>query len=236
MAVNKSQFIDTLSDVFNFMAPFAGGAIPSENSDEYGYWLAWVCNKMDEASKYAHWRRLLTKTTITLTEGDDFVYLPDNFGDLNGIHLFDVNGVDWNEPGNTDEMSLFVEINGDSTDADYGKWRVRFNTTLTATTTATLWYFFVPAFPEVSTDKIVLPGDMIAYGALSEHFRSSGAEGSQDDARNEYLNRLTNYLAQERIPSKHELLSVGTHFGDAVNHISNARTRYYSSRSMRYRS
>lgn len=234
MAVNKQNFFDTMDDVMKFMAPLAGGAIPTAGSDEYMTWVMWIGQKIHEDSYRGFWRRLLTKTTLTLEADEETCLLPDNFQKINGIYVFDVNGVDWNEPGNDDGQTLFVEVSSDIEDPDYGKWRVRFSSAPTEEKTATIWYFFAPAVPVEPADKIVLPGDMIAFGALVEYFRQAGAEGSQDDARDEHENRFTSYLSLEVLPNKQELLSWSTRFGKRNDIVATAKN-YYRSRDRRYR-
>lgn len=234
MATNKQNYFDTLDDVMKFMAPLAGGSIPPSGTDEYNNWVMWIGQKIHEDSYRGFWRRLLTNKPITITANQETMLLPNNFQKINGIYVLDVDGVDWNEPDNIDKQVLFVEMESDSTDPDYGLWRVRFNVVPTTTRTATLWYFFAPAIPVNPTDKMVLPGDMIAFGSLQEYFRSAGAEGSQDDVRDEHENRYNNYLSLEVLPSKQELLSWSSHHGTRVDLVTKAKN-YYRSRNRRYR-
>lgn len=222
--------IRTLGDVLDAMAPFAGGSVPDSGDQEYADWVSWVQNKQEEYARRAFWRRCLTREEITLTEGFTTV-LPDRFNRPNALYMLIVDEVDWNEHGNSDEQKIFVEMVNDPEDEDFGKWRMRFDTTVESGTTAIIWYFSNPPKPVELTDLIILPGDMLAYASLGEYFRGTGAEGSQDKAEEDAENRFSEYLSIETIPDKSELLS--TRPGEArVDHLVNARG-YYSSRTGR---
>ena len=220
------QIVDTLSDVLKFMSPFAGGSIPSEGSTEYNDWVRWVQVKQEEFAKRGFWRRLLRKSTISFSH-ESLVTLPDDFHKSNGLYMFIVDGEDWTEEDS--DVKLFVGMNLDSSSADYGKWYVEFNEPKTGT--ATIWYFAQPKKPESSGDKIILPGDMIAYAALAEYFRTTGAEGSMDQANIDAENRFNSYITLEMIPSKWELLRFSSQRGKA-NFLNKARS-YYASRRNR---
>lgn len=230
MATTTNQIIRTLSDVMSFMSAYAGGSIPNETDEEYSQWRRWIQVKQEEYAIRGFWRRLLTKTTLTID--GELTTLPDDFHKPNGLYVLEVNGVDWADPDNKDEQKLFVGMCNDSTDDDYNKWQVHFLNIQPDSEEAILWYFQAPPKPVATTDPILLPGDMIAYGALSEYFRQTGAEGSQDDARIEAENRFIEYMALEILPPPYELL---THTKKpTINRIAVAR-EYYSSRPNRNR-
>lgn len=212
------NYNETISDIMTLMAPSAGGAVPDEDSEEYGQWLLFIQTKYEEASRRGFWRRLLKKSTLTLAEGDEVVYLPDDFQRANGLYIFYVDGVDLCDPDREpDDQSIFAEVDTDpfeedgvTPNANFGKWRVTFTEPVAEAQEAPIWYFCVPPKPTEATDKILLPGDMVAFGALSEVFRTTNLEGSQDDARGEYENRLNTYLAMEMIPPRNEILTFVT--------------------------
>jgi len=203
----NNQFLETISDIMGFIAPNAGGSIPSEDSDEYNTWLTAIQVKYEEASRRGFWRRLLTKDTISLTVDDEDVLLPTRFQRANSLYIFAVDGVDWADPDREpDDQSVFAQMITDYNDNDFGNWQLNFQTPIAETDTATIWYFATPPKPTESTDKVLLPGDMIAFGAMSEIFRTTNLEGSQDDARIEYENRMETYLGIETIPSRNDIL------------------------------
>jgi hypothetical protein len=217
----QNQLIKTLGDCLYFMATFAGGSIPSDTDDEYGQWVRWIGVKQEEYATRGFWRRLLTPKDITLTA--DITVLPDNFHKPNGVYVLEVGDEDWAEASPTPK--IFVNMDTDSDSANYGKW-VMHMLEETDETEAKLWYFANPKQPTTTSDLLLLPGDMIAYGALSEYFRQANQEGSQDDARLEAENRLQEYLSLEIIPPRYELLS---HTPKRVDRLDIARG-YYKSR------
>lgn len=223
-----SQALLTCSDIFNFIAPYAGGSVPSETSKQYANWIRWVGVKQDEYAKRGYWRRLLKKTSVSVAEGESTYILPEDFNRANGLYVFDVEGTDWAEQG---QDKFFVSMITDDEDEDFGRWQMEFYEELDQDITATMWYFSTPPKPTSSSDKVLLPGDMIAFGVLSEYFRSTGAEGSQDDARNEAEQRFNSYLSQEIIPAKYELIKFQARPKKIYNHIARA---YYASRHNRY--
>lgn len=210
MSTDVSQIIATPNDVMAFIAPYSGGAVPSEGSTEYEDRLRWTQVKQEEYARRGFWRRCLRRESFSITADDETTTLPDSFNKPNGLYIFLVGDVDWMEDDNEDEQILTVEMDNDPGSDDFGSWRVRYKTPVTENTTATIWYFGNPPKPESGTDKLLLHGDMIAYGVLSEFYRSINAEGSQDDARNEAENRLTSYQALEVIPPKNEILRMAT--------------------------
>lgn len=224
MSTITNQSVKTLQDVMNFMAPFAGGSVPSTEDQEYDDWRRWIVNKQEEFALRAFWRRLLKREVITL-DGESTV-LPDDFNRPNGIYILAVDGIDWAEENNEAEQTIFVEMITDSEDTDFGKWQVVFSEAV-SNKEATLWYFVNPPAPVDPTDVLLLPGDMIGYGALAEYFRTTGAEGSQDKADEDAENRFTTYLSLEMIPPKYELLRFATRGTTRVDYIANARQRYY---------
>lgn len=222
--------IQTLGQVLEAMAPFAGGSIPDENDQEFTDWKNWAINKQEEYAKRAFWRRCLTREVIQII-GETTV-LPDRFNRPNALYMLIVNGVDWNENPNSDEQDVFVEMINDPEDEDFGKWQMRFLNEVTEQKEAILWYFSNPPKPVALTDKLLLPGDMIAYAALAEYFRTTGAEGSQDKAEEDAENRFAEYLAIEVIPDKSELLTFSERKGQRVDYLQRARG-YYTSRPNR---
>jgi len=120
----------------------------------------------------------------------------------------------------------------DSGDSNFGRWKVTFSSAIETTQTAPIWYYCTPPKPTAAADKVLLPGDMIAFGALSEVFRTTNLQGSQDDARTEYENRITGYLAVEMVPSRASLLQFITN-PSKVDRLTRARTRFSVPRSGR---
>lgn len=222
------QFFSNVGDVMSIIAPNAGGTIPDENSEEYGQWLLAIQMKYEEASRRGFWRRLLKKDdTLTLSEGDTSVLLPDDFQRANSLYIFAVDGVDLADPDRIpDGQSVFAQMITDPDDEDFGKWQLNFEQALEADAEEViLWYFATPPKPNTSTDKILLPGDMIAFGAMTEIFRTKNLPGSQDDARIEYENRLNTYLGMEVIPARNELLTFDTNPRN-INRTRLARLQY----------
>lgn len=227
------QYIETVSDIMDLMAPSAGGVVPDVDSEEYAQWLLFIQTKYEEASKRGFWRKLLKKGTLDMTEGDDEVYLPVDFQRANGLYILYVDGVDLCDPDREpDDQGIFVEMDTDPFLADgttpntmFGRWRVTFTEAIAETQEAPIWYFCTPPKPVDATDTVLLPGDMIAFGALSEVFRTTNLEGSQDDARTEYENRMQGYLALEMIPGRGEILSFVSN-PNGVDRLVRARNRY----------
>ena len=228
MSLEISTSIRTLVDVLNFMAPFAGGSVPDGDSQEYSDWVRWIQIKQEEYARRAFWRRCLTREVVTL-DGETTV-LPDRFNRPNALYMLIVDGVDWNETPNTDEQNVFVEMNNDPDDADFGKWQMRFLDEADSDE-AILWYFANPPKPTAESDILILPGDMIGYSALAEYFRTTGAEGSQDKAEEDAENRFIEYLSIEVIPDKSELLR-NSESDTRVDRLAIAKS-YYANRSGR---
>lgn len=227
------SYNETVSDIMALMAPSAGGAVPDVNSEEYTQWLLFIQTKYEEASRRGFWRRLLKKSTLSLTEGDTEVLLPVDFQRANGLYILYVDGVDLCDPDREpDGQGIFAEVITDHNDADFGRWRLTFAEPVANTQTAPIWYFCTPPKPTEAADKLLLPGDMIAFGALSEVFRTTNLEGSQDDARIEYENRLSTYLAMEMIPPRNEILKFTTN-PRGVDRLRLAKSRYTAPRSGR---
>lgn len=234
------NYNETISDIMTLMAPSAGGAVPDADSEEYAQWLLFIQTKYEEASRRGFWRRLLKKSTLSLTEGDTEAYLPADFQRANGLYILYVDGVDLCDPDREpDDQAIFVEVDtnpfqvdGVTPNTNFGKWRVTFTEPVAATQDAPIWYFCVPPKPTADTDKVLLPGDMIAFGALSEVFRTTNLEGSQDDARGEYENRLNTYLAMEMIPGRSEILTFVTNPRGA-DRLQIAKSRWTGSRGTR---
>lgn len=195
----------------NFIAPNAGGTIPDSNTPEYALWLLSIQTKYEEAARRGFWRRLLVKDTLSLREGDEAVTLPIQFTRANALYILAVGGVDLCDPDREpDGQSVFAQQITDPEDEEFGLWQLNFQVPVEADEEAIIWYFSTPPIPVDSTDKVLLPGDMIAFGALKEIFRATNLPGSQDDARDEYENRLNTYLALEMIPPRNELLTFTT--------------------------
>jgi hypothetical protein len=66
---------------------------------------------------------------------------------------------------------------------------------------------------------------MVAFGAMIELFRTSNLVGSEDDARNEYEQRLQTYLNMEMLPGRSELLTFTRNPGHK-NYTHLARRQY----------
>lgn len=184
------------------MATFAGGTVPLSGEEEYDQWVGWIKQKQEEYAVRGFWRRLLTREEIIIN-GETTV-LPDRFHKPNGLYILDVDGVNY---ADEDAPLVSVEMIGDTEDEDFGKWQMRFKEPLTSQKTAVLWYFAAPPVPTESTDKLLLPGDMIMYAALGEYFRSIGMDGSQDKAEQDAENRFIEYISLEVIPPIYELLT-----------------------------
>lgn len=224
MATEVQTAIRTLDDVLNFMSPFAGGSVPDSSSTEYANWVSWIQNKQEEYARRAFWRRCLTRETFTLTDGDETKVLPDRFNKPNGLYMFIVDEVDWQEMPNSDKQYIFVEMNNDLYDADFAKWQVRYENAITEDATAIIWYFANPPKPTSGEDILLLPGDMIGYAALAEYYRKARQEGSQDKAEEDAENRFQEYLSFEVLPDKSDLLRHKESIN--VNRLALARARY----------
>ena len=222
--------IQTLGDVLSFMAPFAGGTVPTEGDDEYDQWIGWVQNKQEEYARRAFWRRCLTREVIELSADATTHLLPDKFNKPNALYMLIVDGVDWNEVGNSDEQTIFVEMINTYDDEYFGKWQMRFDNAVVETdATVIMWYFANPPVPNALTDKILLPGDMIGFAALAEYYRQANQEGSQDKAEEDAENRFQEYLALEVIPDKSELLTNKEDQVTRVDRLLKAKA-YYTNR------
>ncbi len=220
------QVLGTLGEVLSFIAPSVGGAIPDENSEEYAQWRMFVQVKQEEAARRGFWRRLLTREDLELTAEDTEVLLPVRFQRANALYICYVDGVDLGDPDReSDEQDIFAEVINDPEDDDFGRWKLTFSEPIVETQTAPFWYFATPPKPVDTDDKLLLPGDMIAYGAMAEIFRTTNLEGSQDSATQEYENRLNTYLAMETITEKNKLLQFSTN-PRGINRSIEARNRY----------
>lgn len=209
--VDAISSVSTVGEIMQVMAPNLGGTIPTSGGAEYLQWLLAIQMKYEEASRRGFWRRLLTKDILPLRTGDTEVTLPDRFQRTNGLYILEVEGVDLADPFRIpDEQTATVQMINDPEDSEFGKWKVIFTTPIVSDYDATIWYFSNPPKPTESTDIVLLPGDMIAFGAMTEIFRSKNLPGSVDDARQEYENRLSTYLAMEMIPARNELLTFVT--------------------------
>ena len=230
MALTEVQsIVRTLGDVLDFMSPFAGGTVPATDSTEWNEWVMWIQTKQEEYSRRAFWRRCLTLDTLSLTDGDTTEVLPDRFHKPNGLYMFIVDEVDWNDNPNSDDQTLFIEMINDITDSDFGKWRVRFDDEIEEDATATIWYFSIPPKPNAIDDVLLLPGDMIGFAALAEYYRQANQEGSQDKAEEDAENRFQEYLGLEVIPDKSDLLTNSESPVTRIDRLATAKA-YYSSR------
>jgi len=227
-SLSISSNIRTLGEALSAMAPFAGGSIPGTDDQEYTDWKNWIINKQEGYARRAFWRRCLSRESITLTADSLTHVLPDRFNRPNALFMVIVNKVDWMENPNTDEQNIFVEMNNDPANLNFGKWQMRFLKAPTIATTAIIWYFANPPKPVLTTDILLLPGDMLAHAALGEYFRTTGAEGSQDKAEEDAENLFGEYLSIEVLPSKNEIL---THSRQTprVDYLVRAKN-YYTSR------
>jgi len=233
--IEVATTIQTLGDVLDFMAPHAGGAVPDSGSTEYEEWVAWIQNKQEEYARRAFWRRCLTREEITLTLDDETVVLPDRFYKPNGLYMLIVTNsstdkdIDWNEYGNSDGQTIFIEMINDPDSSDFSKWQMRFDNAVEETTTAVIWYFSQPPVPNALTDKLLLPGDMIGFAALAEYYRQANQEGSQDKAEADAENRFQEYLGLEVLPAKNDLLTNSENPVTRIDRLQTARN-YYASR------
>ena len=230
-SLSISSNIRTLGEALTAMAPFAGGQIPNILDQEYTNWKNWIINKQEEYARRAFWRRCLTREELEIGANEEVTVLPDRFNRPNALFMVIVNKVDWMENPNVDEQNIFVEMNNDPADTDFGKWQMRYLTPPTEAVDAIIWYYANPPKPVLTTDILLLPGDMLAYAALGEYFRGTGAEGSQDKAEEDAENRFNEYLGIEVLPSKNEIL---THSRQTprVDYLKKAKN-YYTSRNNR---
>lgn len=228
MPTLTNAVLSTVDEVFDFIKPNVGGAVPDSDTDEYQDWLHWIQVRQEEFARRGFWRRLLKKTTLALTTADETALLPADFHKPNGIYVMAVGDVDWASEGNTDEQMLFPELDLDFNSLTYGRWIVRFRDAISSDATATMWYFANPPMPTTGSDKIILPGDMLGYAVMSDYFRADGSEGSQDDARVEANNRFNEYLTLEMLPAPGELLQWSTYSGTRRNLTVQARSRFSS--------
>ena len=206
------------------MAPFAGGSVPVTTNKEYDHWVSWICQKQEEFARRGNWRRCLTRAEITLEAGETTV-LPIRFFRPNGIYMLIVDGVDWMDTENEDGQSIFIEMINDPDDDNFGRWQMRFGDEIQEDTTAILWYFSNPPKPAVPADKLLLPGDMVAYAALQEYFRTSNQQGYEDEMKSMAENRFAEYLALEGLPAKNELLTFRTS-PKRIDRLAKARSYY----------
>lgn len=224
MSVDVQQNISTLGDVLEAMAPYAGGSVPPLSDPEYANWVNWVNQGQEDAANRGFWSRLLTKSTLDITAGEDTVTLPDNFHKRNGIFILSVDGVDWADSANELQQKLFVHLNPTT-----GVWEVMFTGfTPTVDATATLWYFYLPPKMVVEDDILFLDGKMVLFYALSEYYRTSGELGSLDDSRTEYNNRFSEGLNIDQLPAKNELISWQSTYQN--KNINPNERKYYRSR------
>lgn len=228
-STNARGVLLTAGNVMSFMSSFAGGSVPASGDDEYPEWIRWIQLGQQDAANRGFWRRLLTKTTLTITAGAETTNLPSNFYKVNGIYALFVGDVDWSQNNNTDGVSIFVE-----TDPTDGSWRIRWLPEApTESVTADLWYFYNPPIVAAPEDPIILDGEMVGFYALKEYFRKLKQLGSLDDARTEYENRLKELLNLEMLPSRQELSSFSS-YNSFLNVNSNGR-QFYSGRPGRSR-
>lgn len=233
-----NQVISTVSDAMDFIAPNAGGAVPDASSAEYAQWLQALQLKQEEAARRGFWRSLLVTDTLSVIEGDESVLLPDQFQRANALYIFGMEGdeVDLADPDrlplNSDSQTIFLQKITDPEDTDFGLWQANFKTPITVAQDITIWYWATPPKPVDPDDKFLLPGDMVAFGAMTEIFRTKNLPGSQDDARIEYENRLETYLGLEMIPPRNELLSFSTN-PQKINRTKAARLQWSGGRGSR---
>lgn len=230
MATDTRSILTTVEDVMNFMAPYAGGSVPATTDTEYGEWLRWIQLGQQDAANRGFWRRLLTKTSLSITANAETTTLPSNFYKINGIYALYVNGIDWNRPHNEDEVRIFVELNPTTS-----AWRIRWLPEApTISVTGELWYFFNPPKPTQASDVVFLDGEMIGFYALKEYFRKLKQLGSLDDARLEYENRFNELLALEMMPTAQEMLGFSSF--SSWNNVNPKGRQFYSGRARRGRS
>jgi len=221
-ALSQKGVLLTLLDIMTWMSSYAGGSIPTTSEADHGFWVKWIQLGQQDAANRAFWRRLLTSATVNITAGSDIITLPTNFHKVNGVHALFVDEIDWNSNNNETKIKLFPQLNTTT-----GAWELKLitDTLPTTTTTGTLWYFFNPPIPVDDSDSVFLDGEMIGFYALKEYFRKARQPGSQDDARNEYENRLLELLSIEVLPTPQELASwMG--YGSHLNKKSNDNNYY----------
>ena len=223
------QRIATLLDGLTEMAKYAGGTVPQESDPQYQEWVGWLSDGQEDQAERGFWSRLLTKAEeIDITTDEDTIILPDDFHKRNGIGAFGVDEVDWSEPNNEVNQTLFVTKNED------GEWVCTFRGfTPTEDTTAELWYFRHPGILAEPDDLFILDGKASVFYALTEYFRQAGELGSLDDARNEYNNRFDEALGKEMIPTPQELLAYKPYFKYAGYKTSNEKQFYTRYRNRR---
>ena len=222
--MSNSAVITTLGEAMLFMAPHAGGSVPSSTDTAYSDWRRWIQLGQQDAANRGFWRRLLIKGSLSITANSETASLPSDFGKVNGIHALFVgdDDVDWNQANNDDGQKLFVYL-----DPTTAAWMVRFlGFTPTETTTGDLWYFYNPPKPVSDSDKLYLDGEMIGFYALKEYFRKARQFGSLDDCRIEYENRFSELLSLEVLPSPQELASWGGYYA----HRNTTERSYYAGR------
>lgn len=230
MPINSRSVLTTVSDIMSFMADYAGDNVPVSGDEDFSRWLRWIQLGQQDAANRGFWRRLLTKTSLNIVANQETTNLPDNFYKINGIWALFVNGVDWSQRNNKDNVTIFVETNPQT-----AVWRVRWlPKPPTQNATGDLWYFFNPPRPTAITDVVFLDGEMIGFYALKEYFRRLKQLGSMDDARIEYENRLREHLSFEMLPSSQEMLSFGSY--SSFRNISSDESRFYTGRLGRARS
>ena len=227
MATEIQSSIRTLGEVLDAMAPFAGRSVLSADSIEYANFVTSIAQKQEEYARRGFWRRCLTRLEISLDSGFTTV-LPERFHKPNGLFMLIVDGVDWNEVNNTDDQYIFIEMINDVEDENFGLWQMRFKNELLEDKDAVMWYFSNPPKPTTTDDILLLPGDMVAYAALQEYYRTTGSEGSEDNAKELAENRFAEYLGLEVLPDKKDLLT-HSQGGVRVDRLQKAKA-YYRSR------
>jgi len=228
MSSNRTV-IQTVQQCMEMIQSFAGGSVPAVSDTDYADWLRWIQLGQQDAANRGFWRRLLTKTTLSIIADAETTNLPDNFYKVNGIRALYINDIDWSQPNNEDGMRLFVEM-----DPATAIWRVRYlPDPPTSSSTGDLWYFFNPPKPTSGTDVLFLDGEMIGFYALKEYFRKLKQVGSMDDARLEYENRFSELLSLEMMPSMQEMLSMSSF--NSFKNVSTSGRQFYTGRTGRMR-
>ena len=229
MAKLQQQLLLTLDDVLEALAPYAGGEVPDESDEEYGWWVTWVQRGQADMAKRAFWRSLLTpRETITVKSGLNKYYLPDDFYRHNGIFELIYNDVDISKKGNSLGMQIgvFQERVINESEQSVVKWYILFDQTFTEDTEMQLSYYAYPPIPTTGTDQLSLDGEAIMFYALTEYYRQTGEAGSQDDANQSYENRFNELISLENLPQNQETQSwTMTGVGKVANRL-NARSLF----------
>lgn len=217
-----------MQDVLEALAPYAGGEVPDQGDEEYGWWVGWVQRGQADMAKRAFWRSLLTpRETITVEAGSDKFYLPDDFYKHNGINELIYNGHDISKKDNELGMQIGVfQERAMPGGQAVVKWYILFDQTFAEDTEMQLSYYANPPIPTTGTDQLSLDGEAIMFYALTEYYRQTGEAGSQDDANQSYENRFNELISLENLPQNQETHNWTMTDGGKVYNRANARSLF----------